>query len=927
MRSPLTPDSGFLKSWSESSVYSVDSDLSATTIANEYPLDVSAKCRYTDDGSLNFGLKSEFGDEPYAHTEGPTYAHTENMEGMKGMKAQPLIVPAREGQTLVCTKRQFSYVEIIGSVVVFSECTLSEMTCRDSATCILDKCIITDELANNEGIRQAIHCGENCTIEIRNCTIIGTEFGIKCDGVVRLLGSNVRSGCGLWVTETGCGLVSSSTFTSRGKDVVSQGAALIYDDYALASLPRCMAELPGVIRLFSEESVVEESSITRIVPGEYPTLEEAFAASSYGDVVDLRCFCRGPIVIPRGVRLTGGTIESPPQSSLWKSDYAPCVLIQPFGVLERVDVICAWPVAVQAKPGALVTHCYVRNDYGHGIVCEAGASCCNSAVVARTVGLRMENALWCYRNVVESAETGIVAMNCLVEENRIKVCGLTGVYASFCHVFYNKIGVSKAQHHLNRKNAVSAYCISSVLALNTFTSEPTLVQCVESEFSGGNRLKSKLVEHVLENGTALLQKLDTAFSNIPFESVCPPPLPEIDTSILHTEFDFLQPQKKVHPTKSSKLDDNLDTNAPTKDSNERHTISSGFSSTRRVTLEYYELLMQERMEQRMRHKISNARLKKKKVRKQESLDDELAFDITNESDESDLFQHVGTLAPDITEEPYENEMNDSSEPSFHLKRLRWACYRARSLPDPAMFLLPVAAQARQWSNGHKAVEQSFLAAPATCHFINKPLNTVECGFILLEAIKQGLIDRQLFASALGRDQHRRLRVTFTRMWASKFVKRDWEAIKINMEERRTGFKKDIKELFGIQREPKGKVAAAFFVSAMRSFFSRTLRLAGVEADSVQRLVEEFSAALTTSEEFTMHFEQCILPPIEWTIYKTLEDIIFALAYAIVMLNTSLYNKSTTRPMGKQEFISFGERTHAGKDILRYVYKMIKRDEL
>lgn len=849
-------------------------------------------------------------------------------------EGQPLIVPPREAP-LIATGH-YSYVEVIGSVVLFVQCTLSELNIRDGGCCILDRCTITDALGDERiATRAAITCGSSCSVECRQCMITSANIGISCAGVARLLWSTVTSRCGIWISAEGAALVSKCSFTSAGKDVVCEGGVgLVYQRDEGETSVRLMAQEPGAIRTFPSTMHYDTNGpcysrgTRRVVPDDFPTLQRALDASVAGDTVELLCFCRGPIVIPNGVRLVGGSIESTGSASR-----APCIVVKPFGLLEqcdvRVDAGCT--VAVQAMPGALVTNCYVRNERGIGVVCERGASICDSVVVGR-IGIMMEeSSLWCFRNVVRKCrETGIVATKCLVEGNTIVDCGSIGISATSCHVFNNG-GSSPAKQ--------SAWCINSAWGLNKLQ-QPSLVNCIESEARINEDRKSAVASAILASGDALMKKHDYSFGLLPVSSSIPPPLPDLDTSIIHADFDFLH--KCLEDRKG-----HLATPAESADSS-----SGGEEPQRRITVECFESLLDgsesrptkhtRKREKRRKHtrkrndkdteslnnqnlggEIPRTRKSKLGGRYSDSLPE--GGELSNLSASSNVDAQT-SAAQDESVEQDDNLQQD--QPSFHLRRLRWALCSLRPLQDPDMFLLPVAMQAKQWSNGHKGVEQSFLDPPSTCHFVNVPLNSVECGFILLEAIKQGKVDKQLLATALGREQHSRLRITFTKMWASKFVKREWRNIERAMEERRPrGLGRDIRELFGIQRAAKGKVAATFFISSMRSFFSKTLRMAGVEADSVLRLVEDYGRALANIADFTKHLEQCILPPEERTQYKEVEDIIFALAYAVIMLNTSLHNKSTKAAMSKQSFITFGEQTHCAKEILRYVYKMIKDEAL
>eukprot|EP00397_Hematodinium_sp_SG-2012_P002698 GEMP01002706.1.p1 GENE.GEMP01002706.1~~GEMP01002706.1.p1 ORF type:complete len:591 (+),score=127.91 GEMP01002706.1:102-1874(+) len=312
---------------------------------------------------------------------------------------QPLIVPHREQALTV--KGSFSYVEVIGSMVLFVGCTLSELNVRDGGTCLLDHCTITDAMAaamdeSSADIRGAVNCSNDSSVELRACTISSANIGIKCSGVVRLLWSHVQSRCGIWVTPGGAALVTKCTFRSTGKDFVSEGDCLYYHPGLGGLDTRLMAQDPGGIRTYPSnvdydaEGPCFSSGTVRLVPDDYPTLQQALDASAFGDSVGLMCFCRGPVVVPVGVRLFGGSIEST------LSALQPCVLVKPFGLLEqcdvRVDVSCS--VAVQVMRGGLVSGCHVCNDGGIGVVCERGASVCESVVQGKVGIVMEENSLW-----------------------------------------------------------------------------------------------------------------------------------------------------------------------------------------------------------------------------------------------------------------------------------------------------------------------------------------------------------------------------------------------------------------------------------------------------------------------------------------------------------------------------------------------------
>jgi len=265
---------------------------------------------------------------------------------------------------------------------------------------------------------------------------------------------------------------------------------------------------------------------------------------------------------------------------------------------------------------------------------------------------------------------------------------------------------------------------------------------------------------------------------------------------------------------------------------------------------------------------------------------------------------------------------------FHLKHLRWALYNRRSLKDAEMFLLPALLQAKQWSNGHKGVEHAVIKMPETCWLLDQPLNVLDVAFILMEGIKTKQIEKQLLAMALGRAQHTRLRVGFTKQWCQNFMHKEFP--NINMQDDTAKSKRHLgfRELLGIAYTTEGKKVGIIFMEAVRSFCSKWLTIAGVEADSVMRLVEDFAKALTSFTKFITLFEAECLPVQERKQYKTVEDIIFALTYAVMMLNTSVHNKNNKQGgMDKLDFLKFGSQTHVSREVLRYIFKSVKEKEM
>ncbi|CAK8985152.1 SEC7 domain-containing protein [Durusdinium trenchii] len=83
---------------------------------------------------------------------------------------------------------------------------------------------------------------------------------------------------------------------------------------------------------------------------------------------------------------------------------------------------------------------------------------------------------------------------------------------------------------------------------------------------------------------------------------------------------------------------------------------------------------------------------------------------------------------------------------------------------------------------------------------------------------------------------------------------------------------------------------------MRSFFANAIRMAKLEADPVQRVIEAFAEALVADAAFLSCFEASMLPEAERQTYRTPDEVLFGLAYTTLMLNTDMHNKQVAQKM-------------------------------
>lgn len=118
------------------------------------------------------------------------------------------------------------------------------------------------------------------------------------------------------------------------------------------------------------------------------------------------------------------------------------------------------------------------------------------------------------------------------------------------------------------------------------------------------------------------------------------------------------------------------------------------------------------------------------------------------------------------------------------------------------------------------------------------------------------------------------------------------------------------------------------VSALRSFFADALHVAQLEANNVMRIVEAFAAALVADKTFLTAFTPSMLPEDERRVYKTPEEVIFGLAYTVMMLNTDVHSKQVKEgTWNQQKFIAAGKDCGVQAALMAQIFKRITENEL
>jgi hypothetical protein len=128
--------------------------------------------------------------------------------------------------------------------------------------------------------------------------------------------------------------------------------------------------------------------------------------------------------------------------------------------------------------------------------------------------------------------------------------------------------------------------------------------------------------------------------------------------------------------------------------------------------------------------------------------------------------------------------------------------------------------------------------------------------------------------------------------------------------------------------PHDKSNGDILVSAIRSFFAGALRVAQLEADPVQRVVEAFAAALAADPTFMQVFEPSMLPEKERRAYKTPQDMLFGLTYTTMMLNTDCHNSAVAnKTWDAKKFVGAGKDCGVNGGLMAQIYKNIQKEEL
>eukprot|EP00913_Durusdinium_trenchii_P022440 g21078.t2 len=131
-------------------------------------------------------------------------------------------------------------------------------------------------------------------------------------------------------------------------------------------------------------------------------------------------------------------------------------------------------------------------------------------------------------------------------------------------------------------------------------------------------------------------------------------------------------------------------------------------------------------------------------------------------------------------------------------------------------------------------------------------------------------------------------------------------------------------LGGVSSTADDKSNGNLFVSAMRSFFANAIRMAKLEADPVQRVIEAFAEALVADAAFLSCFEASMLPEAERQTYRTPDEVLFGLAYTTLMLNTDMHNKQVAQKMwDNKKFVGAGKGCGVTGGLMAQIYKNIQ----
>eukprot|EP00929_Paragymnodinium_shiwhaense_P089056 TRINITY_DN49315_c0_g1_i1.p1 TRINITY_DN49315_c0_g1~~TRINITY_DN49315_c0_g1_i1.p1 ORF type:complete len:1277 (-),score=256.19 TRINITY_DN49315_c0_g1_i1:85-3915(-) len=118
------------------------------------------------------------------------------------------------------------------------------------------------------------------------------------------------------------------------------------------------------------------------------------------------------------------------------------------------------------------------------------------------------------------------------------------------------------------------------------------------------------------------------------------------------------------------------------------------------------------------------------------------------------------------------------------------------------------------------------------------------------------------------------------------------------------------------------------VSALRSFFADALHVAQLEANNVMRIVEAFAAALVADKAFLNAFSPSMLPEDQRMVYKTPEEVLFGLAYTVMMLNTDVHSKQVKEgTWNQQKFVAAGKDCGVQAALMSQIFKRITENEL
>lgn len=135
-------------------------------------------------------------------------------------------------------------------------------------------------------------------------------------------------------------------------------------------------------------------------------------------------------------------------------------------------------------------------------------------------------------------------------------------------------------------------------------------------------------------------------------------------------------------------------------------------------------------------------------------------------------------------------------------------------------------------------------------------------------------------------------------------------------------------LGGVSSTADDKSNGNLFVSAMRSFFANAIRMAKLEADPVQRVIEAFAEALVADSAFLSCFQASMLPEAERQTYRTPDEVLFGLAYTTLMLNTDMHNKQVAQKMwDNKKFVGAGKGCGVTGGLMAQIYKNIQGEEI